>query len=233
MNYWLLVVLSSIAFAALNASDLPKAVIADDRNREQVVAPLLPVLKACGGTGRIYFSGACSGGKFPFPIFPKVSVRATQQRNALEAVRDIFGKDKSVRVVRDRSGMIRITMGQPPTALLQTKVKSLRFNTDEQYNGWRAVGAVLNAKEVQSAMHKLGLEKGVKMDIGPIAVPEPGRPLPHLAASIKNMTMDQALDVVAETFGGIVIYETCEEPGGKRLVFLDFLQVAEHQSNRK
>jgi hypothetical protein len=227
MNYWLLVVLSSIAFAAF-ASDPPKAVVADDENRERVVESLRPVLKPLGGAGRIYFSSACSGGKFPFPIFPKISVMPTQQREALAAVRDIFLKDESVRVVRDRSGMIRITIGRPPTALLQTNLKSLRFNTDEQYNGWRAVGAILNAKEVQSAMQKLGFEKGVKMAIGPIAVPEPGRSLPHLTASIMNMTMDQALDLVAETFGGIVIYETCEEPGAKRLVLLDFLEIAEH-----
>jgi hypothetical protein len=50
--------------------------------------------------------------------------------------------------------------------------------------------------------------------------------LPHLSASMKDLTMDRALDAVAKTFGGIVIYETCEERSGKRLVSLDFVQVA-------
>jgi hypothetical protein len=39
------------------------------------------------------------------------------------------------------------------------------------------------------------------------------------------VTMDEALDTVARTFGGIVIYETCAEPSGKRLISLDFVQV--------
>jgi hypothetical protein len=43
---------------------------------------------------------------------------------------------------------------------------------------------------------------------------------------MKDLTMDRALDAVAKTFGGIVIYETCEERSGKRLVSLDFVQVA-------
>ena len=43
---------------------------------------------------------------------------------------------------------------------------------------------------------------------------------------MKDLTMDRGLDAVAKTFGGIVIYETCEERSGKRLVSLDFVQVA-------
>ena len=47
-------------------------------------------------------------------------------------------------------------------------------------------------------------------------------------AAIKylRLPIDQALDAVARTFGGIVIYETCAERSGKRLVSLDFVQVA-------
>lgn len=227
MNRRLLATLLAITSPVLNASDPSNAVLVDEHNRQLLLNQLLPVLKPHGGAGRISFSGICSGGKFPFPMFPKVSAMPTQQRDEVAAVRDIFRNSKGVAVLGDRSGVIRITIGQPPAVLLQTQLNSLRFSTDEQYNGWRAVGAILNAKEVQAAMHKVGFEKGVKMDIGPITVPEPGRPLPHLPALIKNMTMDNALDLVAKTFGGIVIYETCEARGGKRLVLLDFVQVAD------
>jgi len=44
---------------------------------------------------------------------------------------------------------------------------------------------------------------------------------------MKDLTVDQALDAVARTFGGIVIYETCAQQSGKRLVSLDFVQVAD------
>ena len=48
-------------------------------------------------------------------------------------------------------------------------------------------------------------------------------------AAIKylRLPIDQALDAVARTFGGIVISETCAERSGKRLVSLDFVQGCE------
>jgi hypothetical protein len=202
-------------------------VSSDEDNREQVLKQLLPVLEKNKQTGRISFSSVCSGERFAFPIFPKVREMPTQMQNGSAAVRDIFRKDESVRVLQDRSGIVKITIGRPPTALLQTKLKSLSFDAQQQYNGELAVDAVLNAKEVEGAMQKLGLEKGVKMISGSINVLEKGRRLPHLPGFIKNMSMDRALDLIAKTFGGVVIYETCEQRGGERLVMLDFVQVAD------
>ncbi len=123
--------------------------------------------------------------------------------------------------------MIRITIGQPASALLQTRIDSVRFRTEEQYNGELAIWAIFNSKEVEAARRRLGIELPETIFSGSITMPEEGRHFPHLSASMKNVTMDQALDVVAKTFGGIVIYETCEEQAGKRLLSLDFVQLAD------
>lgn len=226
MNNWLLIILFSVISVPAKGAGLQEPIVADNHNRDEVLKQLLPVLRAQSKAARISFSSVCSGETFPFPIFPNVRVIPTQQRNGLAAVREMFRKDESVAVLQDRSGIIRITIGQPPTALLQTKLRSLNFDAQQQYNGELAVDAVLNAKKVEGAMQELGLEKGVKMIAGSINVPEKGRPLPHLPASIKNMTVDEALDLIAKTFRGIVIYETCSESRGKGLVFLDFVQIA-------
>lgn len=76
-------------------------------------------------------------------------------------------------------------------------------------------------------MRQLGLDQPETIFGGSINVPEEGRTLPHLPASLKNVTMGQALDLVATTFGGIVMYQTCVEPSGKRFVSLNFVAVAE------
>jgi len=144
----------------------------------------------------------------------------------LVAVREIFKNDKHVMVSEDRSGMIRVTIGQPVSALLQTRIHSLTLKLHEQYNAMLAIFAILNSKNVETAMDQLGFDQPNIVFGGGIALPEKGGRLPHLPASMKDLTMDQALDAVARTFGGVVIYETCAERSGTRLVSLDFVQVA-------
>ena len=130
-------------------------------------------------------------------------------------------------VSEDRSGMIRVTIGQPVSALLQTRIRSLTLKLHQQYNAMLAIFAILNSKDVGAAMHQLEFDQPNIVFGGGIALPEKGVRLPHLPPSMNDLTMDQALDAVARTFGGIVIYETCAEQSGKRLVTLDFVQVAD------
>ena len=59
------------------------------------------------------------------------------------------------------------------------------------------------------------------------AVVEPMKGLPHLPASIRNVTMEQALDKIAKTWAGegVVIYGVCTEPtqqNGDTLFWLDY-----------
>jgi len=89
-----------------------------------------------------------------------------------------------------------------------------------------AISAIENTTEVEVAECKLGFDHPNIVFGGGIALPEQGVRLPHLPASMKDLTMDRVLDAVAKSFGGVVIYETCEERSGKRLVSLDFVQVA-------
>lgn len=227
MKRMIIVLLFSTAFGLTEAASQNASVALDERNRDQVLKLLVPVLRMSKAPCRLAFSGVCANDTFPFPVFPRVNVMPPKGKETLASVREIFKEDKNTSVTRSPSGMIRITLGQPPLALLETRLRSIRFTTEQAYNGWRAVGAVLNANEVGLAMKQRHLEKGIKMDVGPLAVQEQGRKLPHLPAVIKNQTMDQVLDLIAKTFGGIVIYETCAAPDGKRLVYLDFIQVAE------
>src|SRR5207249_10998696 len=44
--------------------------------------------------------------------------------------------------------------------------------------------------------------------------PMPG--VPHLPDHIENITLDQALDLLATTFGQLILYEECISPNGAR-----------------
>ena len=179
------------------------------------------------GAGRIYYSTACKTKDGESLPFPRVEVRQlSKETTGVVAVREIFENDKHVMVSEDRSGMIRVTIGQPVSALLQTRIHSLTLKPHERYNAPLAISAIENTTEVEVAERKLGFDHPNIVFGGGIALPEKGVRLPHLPASMKDLTMDRALDAVAKTFGGIVIYETCEERSGKRLVSLDFVQVA-------
>jgi hypothetical protein len=160
--------------------------------------------------------------------FPRVKVRPpSKEATGVVGVREIFENDKHVMVSEDRFGMIRITIGKPPSPLLQTRIYSLTLKPHEQYNAQLAISAIENTTEVEFAERKLGFDHSNIVFGGGIALPEKGVRLPHLPASMTDLTMDQALDAVARTFRGIVIYETCAQRSGKRLVSLDFVQVAD------
>jgi hypothetical protein len=58
-------------------------------------------------------------------------------------------------------------------------------------------------------------------------VVEPREGLPHLPETIQNMTVDQALDVIARTFKGIVIYGECARSNGERSFWIDFARIAD------
>lgn len=185
---------------------------ADERDKDILLKRLRPVLKPVG-SARLYYAGLCRGG-MPSAPFAKLKLRSpTKGKTGLAAVREIFAENKHVRVTQSRSGIIRINVGDVPSDLLQTKIAMLRFNPDQQYTEELALIAIQSAREVEVAMRKHGFEHPVVVTSIMVLGPAPGRP--HLPKRITNVTLDQALDLVAKTFEGIVTYEECRTPKGK------------------
>jgi hypothetical protein len=204
MKFWFIVLLlGSAAFAS--AEGLPRGYVISQHNQEFVLTYLRPAFLSRGGADRIYYSAACKTKDGQTLPFPRVEVRPpSKETTGLVAVREIFKNDKHVMVAEDRFGMIRVTIGQPASALLQTRIHSLTLKPHERYNVPLAISAIENTTEVEVAERKLGLDHPNIVFGGGIALPEKGVRLPHLPASMKDLTMDQALDAVAKTFGGIV-----------------------------
>lgn len=207
---------------------LPEGLVTSKRNQVVALKYLRSTLMSRGGAGRIEYSTICAandGTPLPFPQVEVVPPSAG--KSGLAAAREIFKSNKNVAVAEGGSGIIRVRIGEPELAILKTRIQSLTFKQDERYNPELAIFAILNAPEVQDAMRKLRYDQPLTVLGMGITVPEEGVPLPHLPASIKDQTMDQALDTIAHTFKGIVIYKTCAKNEGTGLVSLEFVQVVD------
>jgi hypothetical protein len=232
MNFckiWLIVVLLGGGVGCVKAT-AQEGRLTDERNKENLLRYLRPALRSAGGIGRLYYSTACSA-KDGYPIpFPRVELQLPSKRKGgLAAVREIFGTNKEVVVTQDRSGMIRIIIGNPTTEILSTRIRALTLEPLEQYNPNMAIDAIAGSKEVEAAMRKLGVKLPAAITDMNVVTPEPG--LPHLPSSLNNMTMDQMFDLVAKTFGGITSYGSCADPSGVRLFYVDYFEVLGHEGS--
>jgi hypothetical protein len=194
------------------------------RSDEAVIRYLHSTLVPVGKAARIYFHGTCGSAGDNGVLFPAIEVQPPADGDTgLEAVRQIFRNDKNVAVTESPSGIVRISIGNVYTSILNTRLPFLRLSETSQYNPdgpGGAIDALEEAAAVKSAMRELGVRQEPIFYIG---LKEPAlKTLPHLQPWIKNATMDQALDSIAETFPGVVVYGECSGPGGVHLVDISF-----------
>ena len=177
-----------------------------------VLTNLRPVLSSAGKAGRVYYHAICAPDDDNFPLrFPKIDVRQPAGTGVgLSIVRSIFRLDPDVTVAEDTPGIIRVRIGKVPDAILRTRLSALKLTPMGQYNSFNAIKDIVNSSQVRSAMEKLHIVVPVRPFIMPFVPPAEG--LPHLPPALSNVTMDQALDMVARTWGGIVFYGACTEP---------------------
>jgi len=183
---------------------------------------LWPALDYGERVGRIYYRGSCQLrlDADPAASCPQLNVQPPSNGiSGVAAVRDIFRHEKDVSVKETDPGIIRIRIGSVPDAVLRVTISNLVLTPEEQYNYWLAIFKIENAPEVQSAMRDLKIRIPVRtVSIG-IAQPADG--LPRLPGVLTNVTMDQALDLVAKTFKGIVLYGFCTPPDQYQIDFAD------------
>lgn len=195
--------------------------VATGHENDAVLTRVRLILRATKSVGIMYYSGSCQTEGLVFVRFPTVVVHTPKSNSAVRALREMFEGDVDVKVTRDKSEITSITIGQPSTTLLQTKISVLRIAPMAAYNPAVAIGAIEGATEVQSALAKLGLQVPLQPSEQLLAKPSPG--LPHLPPVMRDVTAGQLLDSVAVTFRGLVTYGTCTQPNGKGLVEIHFI----------
>lgn len=193
---------------------------AGSRNEEFVLRYLRPALNSIGTSGRIYYRGTCKKRGWDPIQFPKTEVQQSPKGvTDLDKIRGMFRNDGDVRVTELRPETIRIEIGNVSAAILQTKISLLELSPVEQYNPAEAINAIEHTKYVKAAMQRLGVSL-VPIFLGLEVSPSQG--LPHLPSSMKDMTFDKALDAVANTFKGIVVYGECPQTGVPHEFYVGF-----------
>jgi hypothetical protein len=189
-------------------------------NKDAVVDHLQAALEPIDGAARVYAVEVCRGKEGMDSEFPRIKMQApSKYKTGPLAVREIFARDRRATVTTDSAGIPRITFGKPSCALLRTKIHELRFTVQERYDRILAQLAIENAREVQRAMRTLRVHQPTTvMDFG-VQVPMPG--VPRLPAVLHDVTMDEALDLIAKTFFSVVFYEEWVDSTGTKYFFID------------
>jgi|ERR1700679_592909 len=197
----------------------------NDKQFERAVLKYVwPALDYGQKVGRIYYSAACQPNANGSSFFPRLNVQPPSDgKIGISAVRDIFRLEKRVSVKESDTGVIRITIGLVPDDVLRVRIASLVLTPEEQYNYWSAIFKIENAPEVQNALQQLKISATARVTSFGIVRPADG--LPHLPSVFTNVTMDQALDLVAKTFGGIVLYTFCTPPDQYEIRFANAAEI--------
>jgi hypothetical protein len=188
------------------------------RNENEALNFLRSAFKRARTGGRVYYSADMCQGAYddiPFPAL-RVNLPSTKQAD-LSTVQEMFADDPRVAVSRGPGGLIDIRIGEVPDEFLRTRIARIQFDPNEQYNEGLALDQIMHAKAVGKAVHRLHLGQPLRfvsiLSSGPI----PGEP--HLPRAMKNVTLDEALDQVAQTFSGIIVFRYCAD---KRFYGVDF-----------
>lgn len=194
-------------------------------HEEAVLGYLRDVAWSSRKAVRLYYEADCQPMKnsvvdysVPFPFFPIQSPSA--DKTGVAAVREIFKNAQHVRITEEPPGIIRIWVGNVPTEILRTRISLLTLDRQAQYDPSSAIGAIETTKEMEAAKTSLGLSDA-PVSGGLVALAENG--LPCLPASMKNITVDQALDMIAKTWGGPIVFGVCSSPtdsAGEKLFLL-------------
>ena len=190
-----------------------------------VLEQLLPALRSTNNAGRIYYEASCPPGELDFPLpFPRVDVQPPLKgATDLDVVRSIFRQAKTNWVAEKVDGIIRIRLGKAPDAILQTRISRLNLNPIEQFNPLPIIDAIVNSPDVRTAMAELHVV--VPQRVYSMIVTPPAEGLPHLPPEISNVTIDQALDMIARTWSGVVLYGACTRTGMYEVSFADSTRV--------
>jgi len=195
-------------------------------NESAVINYLRPALKYIGGAARLYYAATCSADKDEFGqpslLFPLVDLQPPSPgATGMATLQQLFRGDPNVTVTQDRSGMVRITIGNVSTAILQTSFPVLTLDSSDQYSPLAALLTIESTPEIDAAERKLNVDP--KQGVIDVIVSGRFEGAPHLPAVMQNITLDEALDSIARTFQGIVVYGICTLPDGEGLFLLNYI----------
>jgi hypothetical protein len=176
-------------------------------------------------SGSLEYWGFCDLDK-GWPDFPEPRPVSGHKSSALDILQEMFADDPKMRVMQERDGKIRMAETDVPKDFLKVKLHHLSFSWPDSsgvkaHSGAMAVYLVLNSPEVITFMEqnigRMVAWEGWGMP-GQIVIHGPSVPELH------DVTVEQALDHVMQTFPGFWFYQNCHDPHGRRKISVGFMQ---------
>lgn len=209
--------------ASSNQSSQSDAVAENVRTETAVLKYLELALHPTHLVGRLDFHGTCDYKSGGYVLFPTINTEPPPNGvSGLAAVREIFRNDPNVVVTESSSQIIRIKIGKISSIILNTKLPKLKLSQIARYNpAWPgAIDMIVESNNVSAAMAKLNVRHVSVLLMGGVQLPL--ETVPHLPQFLKDTTVNQAFDLIAKTFHGIVLYGECTNPGREGLINTDF-----------
>lgn len=160
---------------------------------------------------RIYFRGDCESraDHFREVQFPKIELSLPPSGSTtVDRVRSMFRNNNYVTVNQEYNRIIRIKIYKPNEDILLTEIPLIQFTPEEQYNRRQAITVIDTSPEVLKTANELGINRTLGPVFDLIVPPQEG--LPSLPSKIENVTMDEALDIVATKFRSMISFGICE-----------------------
>lgn len=174
---------------------------------------------------RVYYGNRCTSSEMSPNEVPDVILEPAETPRPLENLQWLRNalSPQGALVGQRPSGIVTVQVGSVPRAVLETTIAVVRFIPTQQYDPHQAIFAIDNAPEVKRAMAAAKLQFA-RAYADYLTAPMPPNPrAPHLPPVIRNLTLDQALDAVASTFTGIVLYGVCTRRHDGGSVWIQFI----------
>ena len=200
--------------------------------KTRITAPMRPLIEAladAGASGSLELQGHWDGG--PRWHFPNLRPPTTSGSSLLQVVREMFADDPAMQVTQDQDGTVRMIENGVQADLLNVRISHIWFASNGvplQYAAFSpnsALMQVLQSPEVEAFMKAHDMELGFRGEVF-LGNQTHSPDLPHIAESMDDVTVSQALDRILETFPGIWFYEHLSRRGEKgEFVFLKFFNL--------
>jgi len=132
-------------------------------------------------------------------------------------IRRLFPKDLQVEMLHSYPKVVSIRLEHVGVRVFSRKIATLKLNRLQQYEPSVALGALESTAEFRSAEKENGLSPVFPDPFSYLG--EPNESDPHLPPELRNVTLNQVADLIAKTFGGVVVYQECPSTGEFRLYY--------------
>lgn len=180
-----------------------------------LISRVVKTLADSHSSGSLIYEGSCTPSGAITDSFKVAAPEPAVPVN--QTLHDAFANEPRLTVKEDASGRIRVIGGNVHTDLLDLRIPEITFHSDD--NPRDATIHLLMLPEVKAYMQTH--HKRFVSAIGGIAPMPKGH---HLNATLKNATISEALDRIAQTFPGVWIYRECATKSGERLVDFTFIE---------